>query len=905
MSRLRTWWNGWGTALRMARREIGQDRASIAFVWCMIALPVAVICAVQVVVASNDLSERERLGLQLADGQAALNFVGFDGGREFDGVGTLRVWDDGEGRPAARLAGWSESPAEQEDAVAAMAGQPALAITWSESIGANGLLVLTLGVDTSRPDAAGVVQLTEGRLPARPGEVLVTPAGLANGLPASGGLRLRDDADRPFEVAVVGAAQVTYEGVPDLIGATTPSPDGATFLLTGDRPVTWEDAMRFADHGFQTASAHLAANPPEWARDPGLAEAGRAFLAALIAAAALLEVALVTGPAFAIGAARQRRNLALAAVNGATPAQLRRVALAQAVLLSISAALIGTVVGTAAGVGVWPLLSSDPTQLHGPLEVPVVQLVAACVLAVVAAVASALVAARGLGRLNLVATLRGSLRSAAGRRTVPRLGSVLIVGGLGLAWLVGTVVQPDASAWAFVIWCTGAVAVVSGSLLVVPALLGSLGRLGERAPVASRLALRETSRQRGRSASTVAAITAGGVVLGVIWTVMASSQAEAALEYRPDLPYGQASVTFRNWARAEQTLGRAAAIVADVDDSLLTTPTAWVQGWQPEDELDEYQTLINVNPGCDPATIFQEETPLDCTGLRGGSAGPREGILAAPADSLDRLFELSDDQSQALRAGRLLVDTSSGPLGASRYHASSTVVEDDEVSFVRYDDELAPSEVAAIEQVPALVVPPEVIERGASRHRIGALMTTDTAAARNWALGGWRLQVFSDGPISADLEARLAEALQPAGFTIEVERGWQPSVDPLVWGITGTLVLLAIVAAAMSTVLGVAELRPFLGTFAAVGADSGLSRRLASAQAWLLGLVGSVLGVAIGLAIGAPLAIASTSHLGLITPVLALPWQLAAALVIGIPPVAAGVAALSVPARPSLVRRLA
>ncbi|MCW5952026.1 MAG: hypothetical protein KIT69_07190, partial [Propionibacteriaceae bacterium] len=667
----------------------------------------------------------------------------------------------------------------------------------------------------------------------------------------------RDEADRPFEVAVVGAAEVGYEGAPDLIGAPEPSPEGTTFLLTGDRPVTWEDAMRFADHGFQTASAHLADNPPEWSRDPGAGEVGRSFLAALVAAAALLEVALVTGPAFAIGAARQRRNLALAAANGAPPAQLRRAALGQAVLLSTSAALAGTMVGTAAGVGVWPLFSADPTQLHGPLEVPVVQLVAACLLAIIAAVTSALVASRGLGRLDLVSALRGSLRSAATGRRGSRLGGVLIAGGLGLSWLVGTVIQPDASAWAFVIWCTGAVAVVSGSLLVVPRVLGSLSRLGDQAAVASRLALRETSRQRGRAASTVAAITAGGVVLGVIWTLVASTQAEDALEYGPELPYGQASVRFRNWQQAEQTLGRAEAIVAGIDADLLTVRTARVGDWLPEDDQAESQFLVAVNPGCDPATVFLEETPLHCLGVRGDGGGLRDGILTASADDLDRLFGLGDAQSQAVRDGLLLVDTSPGPVDTSRYQPSTTVVQDGVVTFVRYDQQPA---ITAIERVPALVVPPEVIERGASRHRIGALIGSDAAAQRGWKLNQWELRVLSaDGPITADLEARLARVLQPAGFTVSVERGWQPSVDPLVWGITGTLALLAIVAAAMATVLGVAELRSFLGTFAAVGADPGLSRRLAATQAWLLGLVGSALGVAIGLAVGAPLAIASTS----------------------------------------------
>ena len=901
---MRGWLAGWRLALRMARREIGRDWLRTGFVWCMIALPVAVICAVQVVVASNDLSERERLELELGGNQAVLSFVGFDGGREFDGVGRLRVWDDDEERPAVRLPGWGDSLAEQEAAVAAMAGQPALGFTTSESVGASGLLVPTLGIDTARPDAARVVQLVAGRLPVRPEEVLVTPAGLANGLPADGVLRLEDEAERPFEVTVVGTAQVTIEGVPDLVGAPAAS-EATAFYLTGDRPVTWEDALRFADHGFQTASAQLATNPPPDRPASGLSEAGRAFTAALLAAAALLEVALVTGPAFAIGAARQRRNLALAATNGATPAQLRRAALGQAVLLSASAALAGTVAGTVVGIGIWPLLSADPTQIYGPLEVPVVQLAAACVLAVVAAVASALVASRGLGRLDLVSALRGSVRSSAPGRRGARLGGLLIAGGLLLAWLVGTVIQPDASAWAFVIWCVGAVAVLSGALLAVPALLGALGRLGERAPVASRLALRETARQRGRAASTVAAITAGGVVLGVVWTILVSTQAEAALEYRPTLPSGQATATFRNWEQAEQRLGRAAVIVAGVDDSLLTARTALVHGRLAESQPDGSQPLIAVNPGCDPMTIFADEAPLGCIGLRSGSSGPRQGILVAAADDLDRLFALSEDQSRALRAGRLLVDTSSGPLGTSRYPAPSNRLQDGRVAFAYYDwdDWGSPPQ---IEQVPALVVPPEVIERGASRQFVGALMATEAARARGWSVGAWELRVFTAaGPIGADLEARLAAALQPAGFSVYVERGWRPSVDPLVWGITGTVALLAIVAAAMATVLGVGELRPFLGTFAAVGADPRWSRRLAAAQAWLLGFVGSTMGVAIGIATGAPLAMASTSHLGEISPVLALPWQLAAALVCVVPLVAAGVARLSVPSHPTLVRRTA
>ena len=691
--------------------------------------------------------------------------------------------------------------------------------------------------------------------------------------------------------------------MPDLVGLPDPSLAASrVFLLFGDRPVTWDDALGFAGYGFETSSRHLVENPPPEIYSSSQADPLWFLIRSMISAGALLEVALVTGPAFAIGAARQRRSLALAALNGAPTAQLRRTALGQSVLLGLSAAVLGGVVGTALGVAAWPALSSNPRELHGPLEIPVGQLGMAVGLGILAAIGSALVAGRGLGRLDVVSALRGSLRSAKAGRGAPVAGAILVVLGAVSAWSL-IVVQEVAPQWSVVAWFGGAIAVLIGSLLLVPALLRGTARLASSAPVSLRMALREASRQQGRAVSTVAAIMAGGIVLGVVWTLLASLNLDSAREYRADVPYGQATATYRDEERAERAMSGA---VAAVDPPLLTARVSGLHGWSPDGATDLGQGLIALNPGCEAKLdlIRQGFPPAGCDALQSDGDGPRSSVLLGPADDLIALFGLDAAQLQALRDGLLLVDTSPAQPRTSRLQEATTQIVAGEVTFLREDS--ASYENYTTEQVPAFAITSEVLSRGASLDRFGALMAVEAARARGWLAADWQLQIASpDGPITPELQTRLNEVLEPLGFNLAVERGWQPRNEPVAWGITGTLGLLAVVAAAMATVLGVAELRPFLGTFAAVGADPRLSRRLASIQAWLLGFLGTILGTGIGVLIGAPMAILSTSHDDTIPPLVGVPWELIVVMVGIVPLVAALVATISVASRPLLVRRLA
>jgi hypothetical protein len=148
---------------------------------------------------------------------------------------------------------------------------------------------------------------------------------------------------------------------------------------------------------------------------------------------------------------------------------------------------------------------------------------------------------------------------------------------------------------------------------------------------------------------------------------------------------------------------------------------------------------------------------------------------------LTRLFGLDSSQQRALREGKLLVDTGGADEPRSDWASAVTLITDGFVTFVRLDH-LNPGTEPVTEQVPAVQVPSAVISRGASLDWTGALISSEAAAERHWMLNDWELRVAAPGTgIDAALEDRLSDALRPIGFSIEVERGWQPQPQPVAW----------------------------------------------------------------------------------------------------------------------------
>jgi putative ABC transport system permease protein len=159
---------------------------------------------------------------------------------------------------------------------------------------------------------------------------------------------------------------------------------------------------------------------------------------------------------------------------------------------------------------------------------------------------------------------------------------------------------------------------------------------------------------------------------------------------------------------------------------------------------------------------------------------------------------------------------------------------------------------------------------------------------------------------------RLNGRLTLLDTSVYVERGYQQRyalVLALLALVGGLVVLVGTVTA---TGLAMSEARPDLATLAAVGAPPRTRRYVASAQAMVIGLLGTLLGVALGfvpgLAVTWPLT--STAYSGPgggggHGPVIAIPWLTLLTLVVAVPLLAGLVTGLFTRSRLPMVRRLA
>ena len=245
-------------------------------------------------------------------------------------------------------------------------------------------------------------------------------------------------------------------------------------------------------------------------------EGSELAIIALIGGLAMLEVVLLAGPAFAVGARRRRRDLALVAAVGGTPAHLRRIVLADGVVLGVLAAVAGVVVGVAVAAGTHSMFERLADSRSGAFRVFPVALAVLCGLAVVTGVLAALVPAWMSSRQDVVPALAGRRGVTRSRRRWPILGAVLGVLGavvaVGGAWWVEAAII--LAGWPSPSWAWSWLPRHSSGLLA---------RLGRWLPLAPRIALRDTSRNRTAAAPAISAVMAAvigslaaGVILGAI-----------------------------------------------------------------------------------------------------------------------------------------------------------------------------------------------------------------------------------------------------------------------------------------------------------------------------------------------------------------------------------------------------
>ncbi|MFF0294186.1 ABC transporter permease [Kitasatospora sp. NPDC004614] len=839
--------SAWRAVLRMARRDALRAKGRSALVVAMIALPVLGATGVDVVHRSGQLSAAERSDRLMGRSDALIG--AYDPGRSIeqavfpaDGVRTLPVRPDNQTPEQKRAVGTEptvllgELLPKGSTLIPARTG-PVASVQTHDGLAP----VDTFEADLTGELWQGRLNLVSGRAPAAAHEAAATRAFLTGtglrigdrvtvrGLESTpftltGTVELPGDLNKSELVARPGelyqqldAAQVTAGLAPQNPGAEQAAANKAAWLvrLPAGASLGWEQVRELNRYGYTLASRQVAAHPP--ADVPAVEEAvgaqdareRRLMTVATTAAMALLEVALLAGPAFAVGARRARRQLALFGAAGGRPGHVRAVVLGGGLVLGAAGAVLGTVVGAALVAVLRTRIEEWGGSRFGGLTLNPSDLLGIAAVGMVTALLAALLPALQAGRREVLDGLtdRDPVRRSA--RWTPLLGLAVVLAGIGLA-LYGAVAAPTGGMPVVAGLSTRTLSVLGGAtlaelglLLFTPLLLALLGRLARLLPVGPRLALRDTARHRSRTGPAVAAVlaaVAGAVAVGVH---TAGAEAQDRASYRLEQPVGAVRLTLHGDADTMPQLRT--AIVQDIPD------------------LGERADLYEAN------YVFCE----GCSSVVSAEGGQRYGrdvtrsVVVGDAKVLRNLLAVRDQAAEtALLAGKAVV-------------TDPSYLHDGKAVLRMLGNNMEPKDVT---------VDAVLLERPAAQRYAPLVISPDT-------IRGLGLKVVPAGAIWLPTTPVTDRAQQRAAATVArlaphsefgVERGFRPQSSVVQVALSGFAALVVLGAAVVSTALAADDARRERVLLSAIGARPRTRRTVAGLQAGLISLLGALLGTVSG-----------------------------------------------------------
>jgi putative ABC transport system permease protein len=744
-----------------------------------------------------------------------------------------------------------------------------------------------------------MIRLVSGRLPNAAGEIALTP-GILHGAHWAVGSTVTD-LDTHLSLKVVGSYTTlglsnSDRGVLALPGGLhDPSGDdrsNASYLLERTTPVSWAEVQSLNQQGLMILSRDVVLHPPadatlqteqsRLATNPA-AEA----VIVLVVVSIVIEVVLLAGPAFAVGVRRRRRDLALLAATGSTPRDVRRTVLAQALVLGLGSSTLGALLGLPLAWAALPVAEHFGAGV-GPFDWHWRELVIALAVGGAAAVLAALAPAVQAARTDVATVLAGRRGEVRSRRGWPVIGLVLIAGGAAADLTRGT--RPGGEVYV----AAGTVVIVLGAVALTPWLVGQVGRLATRLPLPLRLATRDAARQRSRTAPAVAAIMASVIGITALAIGFASDSKQGRRDYEPRTAYGVATVSI-------PAAGAASGVMSTIDE-VLPGRKLYVGNRVEDVQTDAgkpMRSVVVTVPGC----TYREASGIVGDGHCASAwqqFNTAESVVAYDIPTLEAFGVPLDDRAKTvLRSGGVLV---AARKAITSDHAS--------VGVVSVSSDGTAVTVERRRSLPAAELLPATLRTA----RLAALvMTPETARTLGMPMAPSQL-VIGGAQLTKGQEDKLNSRLTLLDSDVYVERGYQTPYRLILVLLTLVGSLVVLVATITATALAMSEARPDLATLAAVGAPPRTRRSVAAAQAVVIGLVGTALGVGLGfvpgLAVTWPLTANSYTSFappagGASGPVIAIPWTLLLLVVVAVPLVAGAVTALFTRSRLPRVRRLA
>jgi putative ABC transport system permease protein len=855
----------WRTAIRIARREARRAKGRSALVVAMIALPVLFLAFAAVSYDMFSLTGSEKADQAMGTGTARIQWP--------SRTALLQLPDPNDGLFSQGGPMDTGKPPTEADLVAAL--PPGSTVARVRRGTAEFKLIDgvarpdIVSVDGTSPLTSGYLTLLAGRYPTGAGELALSEQAMSRiGTSIGGTVSL---ADGKHSYTVVG--QVEFPSLLQDVALFPPitgdPPNGIEFrddswIVHTPAPITWADVQQYNKQGMVILSRDVLENPPlpdqvpnPFAADRTPVDTQQLGIGVLVAGLALLEIVLMAGPAFAVSARRRHRQLALVAANGGTPPHVRRIVLADGVVLGFVGAIVGIVLGIVAGFIGRPFIEDSLAHYRaGGYRVFPAALAAIAALAVVTGLLAALVPAFITARQNIIQAL-------AGRRGVTRSRKRWLVLGLIMAAGGSAIVMYGASKVDATIMLVGIVLGELGLVLCTPAMVGLIARIGRVLPVAPRIALRDAARNRAAASPAISAVmaaVAGSVAIGLIFVSVKTKEAD---DYHAYLPAGAIQVYLDGNPNLTATQRAASAFQATQalkETMPVTDVYAISQAVCPASSYPPPPTSPTDQPGPQPfcnvaVRMVPEETCPYLAKLSTG--GLSDADIRAAADdrrcqdafhggpvpwvvdpaALATITGASGDDLQratdTLKAGGVVVQD-------ARYIKDGKV----NVAVMHYDKDNPFPQGDPVATAPTVQMPAYLLTTGAKTETVlfstGAVQGTGLETAQvGLAAGTSRMPTQTE-------EDRLTGRLSTLQVSGNVEHGPPDTTDPRLWILMAAAALVALAAAGVGTGLAAADGRQDLSTLASVGASPRMRRGLSLSQSGVIAGLGSILGALAG-----------------------------------------------------------
>ncbi|TYB63237.1 FtsX-like permease family protein [Nonomuraea sp. PA05] len=846
-------------ALRISRRDAVRAKGRTALVLVMIGLPVLVITALLTLSSTTELNVREELPSRLGPTADAAVYsqasripitqdpAGRSGQQAIDEVGRPPKWTDAE---VARLIGGRVIPFYLYSAEARLQ---------------DGFdRVELLEVDLRDRLGAGLRTLTDGRLPATPQEIAVTPALLDRGVSVGGILQLTRSGEPKRVVGVV--RNPTRPGVLEVVGLygsvlhTKTDPQGNGWLADTPAPVTWQKVRELNQAGLRVASRAVIESPRAEQHRYTHASPETPLWLAIGVLLVVTETVLLAGPAFAVGLRRRRRELATIAAQGGSPGHLRTIVLADGLVLGGVAALAGVVLGIGAGALAESIAARWLDWRSGPIDVPWAQVLGVAALGLTSALVAAVAPAVRAARQSPARVLAGRPDELRERAARPLAGVVLLVLGLGATIFVSSRRE--------LLVVAASTVVLFALIMLTPWLVRRSALPAARLPLPARLSVRDATRHRARTVSAVAAVMAATMAAVTVSLAFTSYYATQRERFLLDAPEG--------------------TLIVSADD--LDEPT-WSRLRAVTEEKVRGASLVTglraVDGGGRSMTPMVQPAPGPCAG-----ECPVYYDVPIGDDRLLALFQGRRDPqaAAALAAGKAVVFD-------PRLISGGTI----SVSWSRVGEERSGKGPFRV---------PAVVARAAHEGQGGLILPPSAVTSAGFETAERRVYVrsVSEGILRDQEEVeRFGRDLQAVARTAFVNLTSDYTEEKIAIVLAVALagsVVLVLGGTFAATGLAVADMRRDLDTLSAVGGRPMTRRLVVAAQAGYLAGLGAAVGLVAGAVTGGALSRSMMSALpGGGTVVV--PWAFLAVLVLGLPLLAALLSGLVTRTRMEQARRVA